>query len=427
MNIPVLSLFPFILILLAIAILPMYWNHRWENNRNKLIIASLLSLPIIIFLIQNELWHKLIETILFDYLPFVILLGSLFIITGGIHIGGDIEAKPSTNLLFLGTGTLLASIMGTTGAAMLLIRPIINTNKERKNKVHTILFFIACVANCGGLLTPIGDPPLFILYLRGVPFTWFFTLFPQWLFTNLMLLSIYFFVDSYYYRKEKKSDLNKDRINIRAIKIKGKLNFIWLLGVVLSIAFLNEQYIDLIHKNEYFKFLREGALVLMAVCSLLFTQKNLRTLNNFSWHPIEEVAYLFFGIFITMIPCLLYLEAHAKSFGINNPSQFYYATGFLSAILDNTPTAVTFFSLARGLGLTSGLMVGGIPEEIIKAISLGAVFFGSFTYIGNAPNFMIKTIAEDYKIKMPHFFGYALKFSFIVLLPIFILVQLIFL
>jgi Na+/H+ antiporter NhaD/arsenite permease-like protein len=426
MNIPLLSLLPFVLILLAIAILPLFWNHRWEKNKNKLIIASILSFPIILFLIMNGLGHRLLKTLLFDYIPFIVLLGSLFIITGGIHIGGDIEAKPLINLTFLSIGTILASIMGTTGAAMLMIRPIIQTNKEREFKVHTILFFIAVVANCGGLLTPIGDPPLFMLYLRGVPFTWFLKLLPEWLFTNGLLLLIYFIVDSYYYKKEKRINIVLDKIMIRSIKVTGKLNFVWLAGVILSIAFLNEQYINIIHSNEYYKFIREVVIIFMAVFSLIFTQKKLRKVNNFSWAPIEEVAYIFFGIFITMIPCLLYLETNAKSFGINSAFQFFYATGALSGILDNTPTAVTFYSLAHGLGIQSSLMVAGIPYDLLKAISLGAVFFGSVTYIGNAPNFMVKAIAEDNNIKMPDFFSYFWKFSLVVLVPIFILVQLIF-
>ncbi len=426
MNIPLLSLLPFVLILLAIAILPLFWNHRWEQNKNKLIIASILSLPIIVFLIQNGLGHRLIKTILFDYIPFIVLLGSLFVITGGIHLSGDIEAKPLINLAFLSIGTILASIMGTTGAAMLLIRPIIQTNKEREFKIHTILFFIAVVANCGGLLTPIGDPPLFMLYLRGVPFTWFLKLLPEWLFTNGLLLLIYFIVDSYYYKKEKRINIVLDKIMIRSIKVTGKLNFVWLAGVILSIAFLNEQYINIIHSNEYYKFIREVVIIFMAVFSLIFTQKKLRKLNNFSWAPIEEVAYIFFGIFITMIPCLLYLGTNAKSLGVNSAIQFFYATGALSGILDNTPTAVTFYSLAHGLGIQSSLMVAEIPYDLLKAISLGAVFFGSITYIGNAPNFMVKAIAEDNNIKMPDFFSYIWKFSLVVLLPIFILVQLIF-
>lgn len=428
MNIPLLSLLPFVLILLAIAILPLYWSHKWEVNKNKLIIAAILSIPIIIFLYTAGLTYKLEETLLFDYLPFIILLGSLFIITGGIHISGDLEAKPVVNTIFIAIGTVLASIMGTTGAAMLLIRPVIQTNKERKYKVHTVLFFIACVANCGGLLSPIGDPPLFMLYLRGVPFTWFLNMLPEWLFTNgfFFLLLFYFITDSFYYKKENRMNRILDRLMIQSIRIKGKLNFLWLLGVILSIAFLNEQYIGIIHTNEYFRFIRETVLIIMAALSWRFTSLSIRKKNNFSWRPIEEVAYLFFGIFITMIPCLLYLESNAKTLGIQTPWQFYYFTGVLSGILDNTPTAVTFYSIAHGLGQKSPEIVAGIPFNLMKAISLGAVYFGAFTYIGNAPNFMIKSIAEDNKIKMPDFLGYIAKFSLIFLLPVYIVLHLLF-
>ncbi|MDP2366020.1 MAG: sodium:proton antiporter, partial [Ignavibacteria bacterium] len=201
-EIPLLSLLPFVLMLLSIAVFPLFWNHFWEKNRNKLYVAITLSIPVIIYLLANGFSHQLIHTMVFDYVPFLILLGALFTITGGIFLTGDIEAKPSINTLFLGIGAVLASFMGTTGAAMLLIRPVIQTNKERTFKVHTILFFIGIVANCGGLLTPLGDPPLFMMYLRGAPFTWFFHLVPEWFITNALLLITYFFVDSFYHKKE---------------------------------------------------------------------------------------------------------------------------------------------------------------------------------------------------------------------------------
>ena len=425
-EISIFSLLPFILMLLSIAIFPLFWNHFWEKNRNKLYVAIILSIPAIIYLLVNGFSHQLIHTMVFDYVPFLILLGALFTITGGIFLTGDIEAKPSINTLFLGIGAVLASIMGTTGAAMLLIRPIIQTNKERTFKVHTILFFIGIVANCGGLLTPLGDPPLFMMYLRGASFTWFFKLFPEWFITNTLLLIIYFFVDTYFHKKEPASAILRDETNIRPIKIQGKRNFIFLAGVVLAVAFINEQYLSFITINPYFKFLREAVIVLMAYLSMLFTPKLLRTSNNFTWEPIKEVAYLFLGIFITMVPCLLYLETNAKQLGVETVSQFYYYTGLLSSFLDNTPTAVTFHSLALGLGITTGDLVAGIPEILLKAISTGAVFFGSMTYIGNGPNFMVKAVAEENNIKMPDFFSYMFKFSIIVLLPIFILVQLLF-
>jgi Na+/H+ antiporter NhaD/arsenite permease-like protein len=423
-SVSLFSLLPFILMLGSIAVFPLFWNHFWEKNNNKLIVAIILSIPVVIYLLSMNLNEKLYETMVFDYVPFIILLGSLFTITGGIFLTGDIEAKPLVNTIFMGIGAVLASFMGTTGAAMLLIRPVIQTNKERQYKVHTILFFIGIIANCGGLLTPLGDPPLFMMYLRDAPFTWFFDLFPEWLITNGLLLIVYFFVDSYFHKKEPSYALVMDKGQLKPIKIEGKINFMWLAGVVLAVAFLNSQYLHFIHNNEYYKFIREAVIVLMAYLSIKFTAQTTRASNNFTWEPIKEVAYLFLGIFITMVPCLLYLEQNAKTLGVVSPTQFYYFTGMLSSFLDNTPTAVTFHSLALGLGQTNGILVAGIPEELLRAICIGAVFFGSMTYIGNGPNFMVKAVAEENNIKMPHFFAYMYQFSLIVLLPIFIIVQL---
>lgn len=425
-NIPLISTLPFLLLLVSIAIFPLFWNPFWEKNKNKLTVALALSLPIVVYLVAMGLSDRLFETLVFDYLPFIILIGSLFTITGGIFLDGDIEATPLTNTAFLGVGALIASFMGTTGAAMLLIRALIHTNKERKFKVHTILFFIAIVANCGGLLTPLGDPPLFMMYLRGAHFTWFFNLFVEWFVTNLLLLIVYFLVDTHYHKKEPKEAIALDKRVIRPLKISGKMNFLWLTGVVLSVAFLNEQYLPFINSNHFLKFIREAVILSMAILSLLFTTKLVRNSNNFTWEPIKEVGYLFFGVFITMVPCLLYLKLNAHALGITLAHQFYYYSGLLSSFLDNTPTAVTFHSLALGLGKVNTNIVAGIPEEILKAISVGAVFFGSMTYIGNGPNFMIKAVAEENNIKMPSFFAYVFKFSLIILLPIFIIVQLLF-
>ena len=227
-TIPLIALLPFVLMLLSIAVFPLFWNHFWEHNKNKLIIAIILSIPIIIYLLVTGFSERLVDTMIFDYLPFIILLGALFTITGGIFLTGDIEAKPIVNTTFLAIGAVLASFMGTTGAAMLLIRPIIQTNKERKFKVHTILFFIGIVANCGGLLTPLGDPPLFMMYLRSAPFVWFFKLFPEWFVTNGILLIVYFLVDTYYHKKEPISAIIRDETMIRPLRLQGKMNFFWL-------------------------------------------------------------------------------------------------------------------------------------------------------------------------------------------------------
>ncbi len=415
---------PFLLLLLAIAVLPLTHGRFWEKNLNKLLVALALSLPVaVVFLVRGDA-SPILHSLAFDYVPFIILLGALFTITGGIHLSGDIEATPAVNTLFLGAGAVLASLMGTTGAAMLLIRPVLHTNKERHFKVHTVLFFIAVVANCGGLLTPLGDPPLFMMYLRGAPFAWFLRLAPEWLTANGLLLLIYFFADSRCHRKEPPQAIQSDKTHIVPLRLHGTLNFIWLIGVVLAVAFLNEQTMPALGRPSCLKFIREAFILAMTALSWVTTRRQVRQWNHFTWHPILEVGYLFLGIFITMVPCLLYLQGHAASLGVRLPFHFYYASGALSSFLDNTPTAVTFHSLALGLGVKTGFLTAGIPDVLLKAIAAGAVFFGSMTYIGNGPNFMVKAVAEHAHVKMPHFFGYMIKFSLVVLLPVFILVQL---
>ena len=429
---PLWAIIPFVLMLLCIALGPLFFENWWEKNKNKLLVSLILGIPVAGYLIAQGLTGDLKHQMLFDYVPFIILLGALFVITGGIHLKGDIQAKPWINTSFLGIGAILASIMGTTGAAMLLIRPVIRTNNARKFKVHTILFFIAIVANAGGLLTPLGDPPLFMLYLKGAEFTWFFHMLPEWAFVNAVLLLLYFIADSYYYKKEPLENIKFDKTNVEPLGLKGNINFLFLAGVVASVAFLNEHYLPIMKENRWAGFIREGSIVSMAVLSLLFTKKPIREANKFSWGPILEVAFLFFGIFITMIPALEYLKTNAHDLGINSNAQYYYATGSLSAFLDNTPTALAFHQLALGMNpggefISGAGYVAGIDEMILTAICLGAVLFGAMTYIGNGPNFMVKAIAEESKIKMPSFFGYMIKFSLIVLLPVYILVQLIFL
>jgi Na+/H+ antiporter NhaD/arsenite permease-like protein len=427
-NVSLWASIPFVAMLLMIATGPLFFSHWWEKNKIQLLVSLSLGVPVAAYLIYNHLTHELIHQIVFDYVPFIILLGSLFVITGGINLQGDLPAKPYVNTLFLAIGAVLASIMGTTGAAMLLIRPVIKTNSERKFKVHTILFFIAIVANAGGMLTPLGDPPLFLLYLRGAPFTWFFSLTAEWSFVVIVLLILYYLFDTYYYKKESKEDIAIDSTQIEPLKLKGRINFLFLLGVIFSVAFINEQYIDIMRENHYFGFLREMAILAFGGLSIYFTSGSIRKANNFTWYPIREVAALFLGIFITMTPALLYLKTNAAVLGVETPVQFYYAAGTLSSFLDNAPTAVSFHNLALGIinRFPDSIMVAGIPEMFLSAISLGAVFFGAMTYIGNGPNFMVKSIAEENKIKMPGFFAYIFKFSLIILLPIYILTQLIF-
>ena len=430
------SMIPFGLMLLTIAVAPLLADHWWESNKHKLEVALFLGIPTAVCLIMGGMLHELEHQLFGDYFPFIVLLLALYVITGGIHLSGDIKAKPWVNTLFLGIGWLLASIMGTTGAAMLLIRPLLTTNQQREHKVHTVLFFIALAANCGGLLTPLGDPPLFMLFLRGASFTWFMSLFPQLLLTGVILLALYFALDTYYYKKEHWTALSADHREHVPLRLGGKLNFLYLIGVVASVAFINSGTIpEMAAENApvWLKYLREIALLSLTGLSLYTTKHKVRyELNKFTWAPIVEVAVLFLGIFTTMTPALAYLNANAASLGLDATWQFYYTTGLLSSFLDNTPTAVAFHSVATGLtaeqmAVFGGNMVAGIPEVLLMAISIGSVFFGAMTYIGNGPNFMVKAIAEENGVKMPSFFGYMFRFSLIVLLPVYILVQLIFL
>lgn len=423
-------LIPFILMLLTIACAPLIAGKHWESNREKLLITAAIAIPTAIILICCGLGHALLEQLVFDYFPFITLLLALYVVTGGLMIKGDVTATPMTNCGILTIGYLLASLMGTTGAAMLMIRPLLEINKQRTHKVHTVLFFIAMVANCGGILTPLGDPPLFLLYLRGADFGWFLKLMPAWIFIGATLLFVYYIWDTVAFKKEPRSAIRKDISDKSPIRIKGRINIIYLALVILSVIFLNSSHIPAM-ENGAMRFLREYALIAIIILSLATTKRNTRKANHFSWEPIQEVAILFVGIFTTMTPALLFLNSHAASLGFSQPWQFYYSTGFLSSFLDNAPTAVSFYTVAQGLvsdGYFSGAeFVAGIPEVLLKAISMGAVFFGSLTYIGNGPNFMVKSIAERSGIKMPSFFGYMLKFSLIVLLPVYVLAQLLFL
>lgn len=421
---------PFAIMLLTIAIAPLVAEHLWEKNRNKLIFTAVISAATVAMLLSYGLGGAVLHSVLGEYIPFVMLLLSLFVVTGGIHINGDIMATPLVNTAILGAGFALASVMGTTGAAMLLIRPLLQINQQRTHKVHTVLFFIALVANCGGLLTPLGDPPLFLLYLKGADFMWFSTMFPQWLTAGVLLLSIYMIVDRYYYGKEPDEAKLRDLTEQQPLKILGARNLLYLGMIILAVLFLNKKYIPSMAEHDaplYVQFLREIVLGVVILLSLFTTRKQVRKANHFTWEPISEVAILFVGIFITMTPAMLYLEANAKSLGLTEAWQFFYSTGVLSSFLDNAPTAVAFHTLADGLyEVNAPDFVANVPAILLQAISLGAVFFGAMTYIGNGPNFMVKAIAEQEGIKMPSFFGYMVKFSLIVLLPVYIIVQLIF-
>lgn len=426
------ALIPFALMLLSIAVMPLAAEKWWESNIHKLCVALGLALPASIYLIAKGMSSNLIHQVAYDYLPFIALLGSLFVVTGGIHTVGSMQARPKNNTITLAVGFLLASLIGTTGAAMLMIRPLINMNQQRKHITHTILFFIALVANCGGILTPLGDPPLFLLYLRGVDFFWFTTLFRQWLFVGAALLVIYYLLDRYiYYKKEPIEAVMADVRERENLKVSGKINILYLVAIILTVSFVNSSYIPRMGAHDaplHLRYLREVILVTITLLSLITTPKRVRKENKFSWGPIVEVAVVFIGIFITMTPALIFLNNNAAALGFTQPWQFYYGSGFLSAFLDNSPTAVAFHTVAMGLPHSADTeLIAGVPEMLLRAIALGSVFFGAMTYIGNGPNFMVKAIAEQNGIKMPNFMGYILKFSLVVLLPIYVLVQLIFL
>ena len=446
-EVEIWSLIPFALMLLGIAICPFVVGEWWEKNTNKLLFSLVLGIPTAIYLYMNGMGERVVHQMLFDYVPFIVLLCALFVVTGGICRTGYIAATPLANTAILAVGFLLASLIGTTGAAMLLVRMLIDINRSRRNKIHTMLFFTAIVANCGGVLTPLGDPPLFLLYLRGVEFTWFLNLLPQWLFVGGVLLLMYYIADSHYYKNERELlRLLRQRAmrygkpieepvptveENTKFELKGVVNIFYLLVVITAVALINPGQIPAMAAEDaqlYMKFLREIVLVAVIVLSILTTRREVREANHFTWTPIVEVAVLFVGIFATMTPAMIYLNSNAASLGLDSPWQFYYSTGLLSSFLDNAPTAVAFYTIATGLPVAEGVAtVAGIPVILMKAISLGAVFFGSMTYIGNGPNFMIKSIAEENGIAMPSFFGYIIKFSLIVLLPVYVLVQVIFL
>ncbi|RME52022.1 MAG: sodium:proton antiporter [Caldilineae bacterium] len=424
---PVWTTIFFVGMLSSIAVFPLTFEHWWHRNQNKLIVSLVLGAPVLLYLIANGAYHE-IGHAAEEYFAFIVLLGSLFIISGGILVEGDIRATPLVNTGFLALGAFLASFMGTTGASMLLIRPLLRTNSERRHTIHTPIFFIFLVSNVGGLLTPLGDPPLFLGYLRGVPFEWTFSLWKEWFFVSAILLAIYFVLDTRAYTQESPRDLATDIRRVEPLRVRGLLNIVWLVGVVLAVAFLNEKYIG--EAAHYF--VREWVMIAMAGLSWFLTPKIIREKQSFNWGPIAEVAVLFIGIFITMIPALLLLEEKGGELGLIHPWQFFWGTGMLSSFLDNAPTYLTFFSLAQSSGPhLAGLypnmeMIQQIPSNVLAGISTGAVFMGAMTYIGNGPNFMVKAIAEEYGYKMPSFAGY-IRWSAAILLPVFILVTVLFL
>jgi len=429
---------PFAGILLSIALFPLLAGHFWEHHQGKIaaVWGLLVLIPMAMAFGPTAAIHALAHTALLEYIPFILLLLALFTVAGGILVRGNIHGAPAANTILLGIGTVLASIIGTTGASMVMIRPVMRANDDRRHNVHVIVFFIFLVSNIGGSLTPLGDPPLFLGFLRGVDFFWTTThLLPETLFVSGILLALFFVVDLAIYRKEGR--VRPDPTPDNPVRVTGGLNFL-LIAIIIA-AILMSATVDLGRVTvlgsevELANALRDLVMIVVTVVSLKTTPKANRIENGFSWGPINEVAKLFAGIFITIIPVLAMLKAGADGAfaplvalvtnpdGSANNAAYFWLTGTLSSFLDNAPTYLVFFELAGGDPQT--LMTKGALT--LTAISAGAVFMGANSYIGNAPNFMVYAIAREGGVKMPSFFGYLL-WSGAILVPTFLLLTLIF-
>jgi len=434
------SVIPFAGLLLSIAIFPLVpaTEHWWESNQNRLMVAASFGAVTLLYYFSAYGGAKVVtvleHAVLAEYIPFIVLLFSLYVISGGICLKGDLAAHPSTNTVFLAVGAVIASFVGTTGASMLLIRPLLQTNSERKHVKHTVIFFIFLVSNIGGCLLPIGDPPLFLGYLKGVKFLWTFNLIAEWAVMCGVLLAVYFVWDTLAYRKETPRDIRRDEAQRKKLTLSGKLNLLWLVGIVLCVALVKpgEEFLGL--GFEPFPFMRELLMLGLTVLSVRLTGKQIRADNQFNYHAILEVAALFIGIFICMQAPIEILKASGDKLApfLSSPMRFYWATGSLSAFLDNAPTYVVFFETASSMtpqgasGVVPLVGGGAILENLLVAISLGAVFMGAMSYIGNGPNFMVKSIAEQSGIRMPSFFGY-MVYSIAILVPLFLVVTFVFL
>lgn len=417
------SLIPFIGMLLSIAVLPLAIPKWWDSNRNKVILSVVVSLPVLFVVLPcnpNLLLHSLM-----DYFSFLVLLGVLFLISGGIYIRGAFAGTPLVNTIYLGIGALLANLIGTTGASMLLIRPYMRANHARRRRSHLVIFFIFVVSNTAGLLTPLGDPPLFLGFLRGVPFQWTLSLLPQWAFVVGLLLLVFNIFDQYVFMKEDVETpgaLAEEVQPKRRLHIQGSINFLYLLGVMAAAGL-----------SGYFGWPRgvqESLMLAMGLLSWFTTPRSVHEANHFHFHPIAEVAALFLGIFVTMIPALEILNARAVALNLREPWHFFWMSGILSSVLDNAPTYLTFTAMASGMVGGSAenlraLLNSGLGERLLAAVSCGSVFMGANTYIGNGPNFMVKSIAERSGVKMPSFGGYMI-YSGLVLIPLFVVVTLVF-
>jgi len=426
---------PFAGILLCIALMPLLTPHFWHHHYGKVAAAWSLAffIPFAVMFGANLAGENLVHVLFAEYIPFIVLLTALYTVSGGIFIRGNLHGSPGLNTAILAIGAFLASFMGTTGASMLLIRPLIRANDNRKHVAHVVVFFIFIVSNAGGSLTPLGDPPLFLGFLKGVDFFWTLQhLFPQSLFLMGSLLVIFFVLDSWYYHKREEIQAVDPTPDSRQIGFDGKVNFVLLAGVValvlMSGLWKSDVSFNVADTDVGLPGLaRDAGLLLIILMSLKLTPTQVHADNQFGWGPMQEVAKLFAGIFLTIIPVIAMLKAGVNGpFGavvsaVTNPDgspnvmMYFWITGLLSSFLDNAPTYLVFFNTAGGDAQI--LMTTLAPT--LAAISAGAVFMGANSYIGNAPNLMVKAVAEDRGIKMPSFFGY-MAWSICVLIPLFI-------
>ncbi len=443
---PIWSCVPFIGLLLCIAIFPLVKPEWWEKNQPLAVAfwSLLFFIPFAVVFGGHLAVEHLLEVIIGDYLTFIVLLFGLFCVAGNISLEGDLVGTPKVNVLMLLIGTLLSSWIGTTGASMIMIRPLIRANQWRSHKVHVMVFFIFLVSNIGGCLTPVGDPPLLMGFMHGVPFFWTLRLAPMLLLNAVILLFVFFLIDHRDYKK----DLFMGRTppvsaTKKPLHISGAHNIIFLIAIVGAVILSGVlPSLDAFQTAEgavrgipifgevtltYPALIEIVIILIAAFLSFKTTNQEIRTENHFSWGAIQEVAVLFIGIFITMIPALIILKAKGAGLGLDQPYQMFWITGLLSSFLDNTPTYLVFLTTAGALGATAGVSttVGMIPTVMLEAISCGAIFMGANTYIGNAPNFMVRSIAEENGIKMPSFFGY-IFWSLRYLIPVFVLDMLVF-
>ncbi|HEX6790405.1 MAG TPA: sodium:proton antiporter [Candidatus Krumholzibacteria bacterium] len=431
---------PFAGMLLSIALFPLFAPHFWHRNYPKVSLFWALALAIpFVWLHRGEATHHLLQVALEEYLPFIMILWALYIVASGILVTGTLRGTPLQNTIILAVGAAVASWVGTTGASIVLIRPLLRAISKRRYRAHTVVFFIFLVSNVGGLLTPLGDPPLFLGFLHGVPFFWTLHLFPVMLLVAIPLLAIYYLLDTRYYKRE---PAQADAPPAGSIGVVGWQNFFYLAAVVGAV--FASGVVDLGHVSvlgvqcSTAGLARDAVLAAIGLSSLRTTPAAIHRDNQFSWGPIKEVAILFAAIFVTMIPALAILRAGENGAlrGVielaREPAHYFWLTGALSSFLDNAPTYLTFFNTALGA------LEPGKPEpealahlltthaHYLQAVSCGAVFMGANTYIGNAPNFMVKSIAEEAGVEMPSFFGYMIKYSIPVLIPLFLLVMLVF-